>query len=182
MYQHCPWSIEPMINVMWAVSPFTEANGATRVAVGSHFWDQDRQATEEDLSIAEMSPGSCLLYLGSTLHGAGANMTDVRRTGIIMGYCLGWLRQYENQYLAVPPEAASQLSKELAGLIGYAAHRPHLGLYECRDPLEFLTDGLPENLPADDVPDAEMAAIVAQVLAERQATEAGVAEDDQQAA
>ena len=38
------------------------------------------------------------------------------RIGIAFGYVLGWLRQEENQYLAVPPEIAKELPIELQRL------------------------------------------------------------------
>ena len=34
-------------------------------------------------------------------------------------YILGWLRQEENQYLAVPPEIARTLPENLQRLVGY---------------------------------------------------------------
>ncbi len=43
-----------------------------------------------------MSAGSVLLYTGSLYHGAGENLTDKDRDGLIVHYTLGWLRQEEN--------------------------------------------------------------------------------------
>jgi ectoine hydroxylase-related dioxygenase (phytanoyl-CoA dioxygenase family) len=169
MFAKVPWTMEPMVNVMWAITEFTEQLGATRVVPGSNHWGPDRMPDDHEVVSAEMPSGSCFLYLGSTIHGAGANRTYIRRNGIVFGYCLGWLRQYENQYLQVPPEVAATLPKELASLIGYAAHRPHLGLYETRDPIEFLYQGLPENLAPEDVPDAASQKLLEQVLAARAA-------------
>src|SRR3546814_8475558 len=40
--------------------------------------------------VANMAPGSALLFLGSILHGAGANMSGAVRRAVIIGYCLGW--------------------------------------------------------------------------------------------
>ena len=48
---------------------------------------------------AEMPAGSACLFMGSVTHGAGANQSAHDRAGIIMSYCLGWLKTYENQYL-----------------------------------------------------------------------------------
>jgi ectoine hydroxylase-related dioxygenase (phytanoyl-CoA dioxygenase family) len=80
-----------------------------------------------------MPRGSVVIYYGSVFHGGGANSTDVPRIGIAFGYTLGWLRQEENQYLAVPPERARSLSPELQRLIGYCEHYPFLGWYEGQD-------------------------------------------------
>ena len=60
-----------------------------------------------------MSAGSVLLYIGSTIHGGGANRSDAARFGLALHYALGWLRQEENQYLAVPIDAARPLPKQV---------------------------------------------------------------------
>ncbi len=131
---------EIMANCMWAISPFTADNGATLVVPGSHLWLPDWQAIPPESVSAEMAPGSVLIYRGATLHGGGANRSAATRVGIIIGYALGWVRQMENQYLAVPPENARRLPESLQRLIGYQAHRPNLGWVDCRDPQALLTD------------------------------------------
>jgi ectoine hydroxylase-related dioxygenase (phytanoyl-CoA dioxygenase family) len=85
-----------------------------------------------------------LLFLGSTLHGGGANETDRPRTGMIVSYSLGWLKPYENQWLVYPPAVARTFSRELAQLVGYQQHRPNLGNYEGRCP-SILLDGEPDD-------------------------------------
>lgn len=131
---------------MWALSEFEAENGATRLIPGSNKWS-DSEAADEGLTVAaNMSPGSLVLWEGATYHGAGANRTNSVRTGALIGYNLGWLRQYENQYLAVPPDVARTLSREMQELIGYKNHG-YLGTYEGVDAHEVLT--LPEGeLPA----------------------------------
>ena len=66
--------------------------------------------------------GQSCIGLGGTLHGAGANVSNDWRYGVILTYSLGWLRQEENQYLDVPSEEVKKLSKDLARLIGYRAY------------------------------------------------------------
>ena len=72
-----------------------------------------------------MPAGSVLLWMGGTLHGAGANRTDSWRYGVFLSYSLGWLRQEENQYIDVPRDVARTLDKPVRDLVGY---RMHLGL------------------------------------------------------
>ncbi len=134
---------------MWALSDFDADNGATRLIPGSHRWG-DEEAPHQQLAIAaEMSPGSLLIWEGATYHGAGANRTSQRRTGALIGYSLGWLRQFENQYLAVPPELARTLSPVLQELIGYKNHG-YLGTYEGIDARELLaTPGVELPAPVD---------------------------------
>jgi hypothetical protein len=79
---------------------------------------------------AEMEPGTALLFLGSALHGAGANDSLEVRRGVVIGYSLGWLKPYENQWLAYPPEVARTFPPDLATLVGYCQHRPNLGNFE----------------------------------------------------
>lgn len=129
-----------LLNVMWAVSDFTEENGATRLWRGSHRQELDRSIDPADSVAGTMKRGSALLFLGSVTHGAGQNLTALPRTGIIVSYCLGWLKTYENQFLAYPREAAASFPEDLQRLIGYRIHRPNLGGWEGQDPIAYLRD------------------------------------------
>ena len=104
---------------MAAVTNFTEANGATRVVPGSHLWPALRKAREDEVAAAEMKAGSIFFWMGTTLHGAGANSTNEWRFGTFLSFSLGWLRQEENLYLDVPPDVARTLPKDLRRLLGY---------------------------------------------------------------
>lgn len=108
---------------MWAVTDFSIANGATLLVPGSHKWEAGRQATSREICSAEMPAGSVLFWLGSTLHGAGANVSNDWRYGVILTYSLGWLRQEENQFLDVPADVAATLPAELQDIIGYKMYR-----------------------------------------------------------
>ena len=99
---YLPRKVEPLFSTIWAVTPFTKANGATQVVPGSHLWDKARQPGPRD-RVCGNDPGSVLCYNGTVLHGGGANSTsDEVRTGVFMHYALSWLRQEENQYLFLP--------------------------------------------------------------------------------
>ena len=72
------------------------------------------------------------------------------RRGMIAGYSLGWLKSYENQFLAYPPDVARAFAPELAALVGYRQHRPNLGNFEGCCPSVLLHDPPPALLrPAD---------------------------------
>lgn len=129
-----------LLNVLWAVDAFTEANGATRLWPGSHRRQLDREALPSNSIAAEMPAGSALLFLGSLTHGAGANVSSAARTGVIISYCLGWLKTYENAFLAYPREVARCFAEPLQRLIGYRMHRPNLGGWEGQDPIAYLQD------------------------------------------
>jgi hypothetical protein len=131
-----------------------------------------------DPIVAQMEPGSALLFLGSILHGAGANMTDSVRRAMIVGYCLGWLRTFENQYLVYPPEVARTFDPDLAALVGYALHRPNLGNVEGQCP-SVLLRGVPlDGLGAVDALLPEQADAVAQHVAMQEAPRHDRSRDD----
>jgi ectoine hydroxylase-related dioxygenase (phytanoyl-CoA dioxygenase family) len=127
--------IEYLVNVMWPLTPFTTENGATCLWPGSHGARAGLVGPEDqDSRPIELDPGSALLFLGSTLHGAGGNRSAGVRRGIIISYCLGWLKPYENQWLAYPPALARTFPRPLSELVGYAQHRPNLGNFEGQCP------------------------------------------------
>jgi hypothetical protein len=126
---YIPRTIEPQFNTLWALSDFTAENGATRVVPGSHRWPDEQRATPDQITQAEMSQGSVLLYTGSVIHGGGENRSQTPRTGLNITYCLGWLRQEENQYLSCPPHIAKDLDPELQELLGYTQGQYALGYY-----------------------------------------------------
>jgi ectoine hydroxylase-related dioxygenase (phytanoyl-CoA dioxygenase family) len=76
-----------------------------------------------------MPAGSVLFWLGGTLHGAGANISDEWRYGVVFTYSAAWLRQEENQYLDIPPELAARLSPDLLLMLGYKMNGA-LGFHE----------------------------------------------------
>jgi ectoine hydroxylase-related dioxygenase (phytanoyl-CoA dioxygenase family) len=129
-------------NTMWALTDFTEANGATRLVPGSHKADHSpRYGARYDSIPAEMAAGSVLIWHGSLWHGGGANTTRERRVGIAMNYCAGFLRQQENQQLGIPREIAARFSPRLRRLVGYGVYRHLIGHIDKRDPAELLGEG-----------------------------------------
>ncbi len=154
--------IEYLINVMWPFTPYRAENGATVVWPGSHRRQDEDSIDRSEAIAAEMEPGSALIFLGSTLHGAGANRTLRPRTGMVVSYSLGWLKPYENQWLVYPPHIARGFSPELAALVGYRQHRPNLGNYEGQCPSVLLDGEVPDYLGAVDALRPEQRAALAQ--------------------
>lgn len=145
------------IVAIWAVDAFTADNGATRVVAGSHLWDDERKPREHEARNVVMPRGSLLLYDGALFHGGGENRSDRSRLACLFGYSLGWLRQLENQYLAVPPALARDLPPTLQRLIGYRSHG-FLGSFENQDPIVALSDDVPDVLPSHDLYTPELEA------------------------
>jgi ectoine hydroxylase-related dioxygenase (phytanoyl-CoA dioxygenase family) len=127
---------EFLASVNWAGTDFTLKNGATRLVPGSHEWPEDRIAKESEIAQAVMTKGSVVVWLSRTLHGAGASTSTEGRTAFFGSYVADWLQQEENQYLAVPPEAAERLSDRAQQLIGY----------QCSDALGWVKGRSRENL------------------------------------
>lgn len=150
MYRAPHGQAEYLFNVMWPFTEYTADNGATLIYPHSNHWPIEADHHFDAPIPIEMSPGDALVFLGSTLHGAGANTSSAPRTGMIVGYSLGWLKPYENQWLAYPPEVAKTFSPELARLVGYCQHKPNLGNYEGQCPSVLLRDNVSDFLEARD--------------------------------
>ncbi len=126
-------------NTMWALTDFSDANGATRIIPGSHLRDHSPDFFGRyDSLAAEMPKGSVMIYNGSLWHGGGANRTDQRRIGVAMNYCAGYMRQQENQQLGIPREVAAQFSPRLQELVGYSLYNGLIGHIDKHHPLELL--------------------------------------------
>jgi ectoine hydroxylase-related dioxygenase (phytanoyl-CoA dioxygenase family) len=128
-------------NTMWALTDFTEANGATRLVPGTHVQDSPDYGRPYESIPAEMAKGSVLVWHGSLWHGGGANTTGERRVGIACNYCAGYIRQQENQQLGVPREVAAGFGDRLARLCGYGIYSGLIGHIDKHDPLDLLRGG-----------------------------------------
>jgi ectoine hydroxylase-related dioxygenase (phytanoyl-CoA dioxygenase family) len=141
-----PKGYEVQCNTLWAMSDFTDENGATRVIPGSHRFDDRLSFKESDTEPAEMGAGSVLFYTGALYHGGGANRSSGVRYGLNLTYTRAWLRQEENQYLAVPQAIAKELPLPLLRLMGYARGAYALGYVDdLRDPIDVLRPGAGET-------------------------------------
>lgn len=129
-------------NTIWAMTDFTEQNGATRVIAGSQELPDSFEHAVDETVPAEMTAGSCLLYTGKVYHGGGENRSDTTRVGLNITYDVAWLRQEENQYLSVPRAVAEGLDDEFLRLLGYRIGAYALGyIDDVRDPLEAIRGG-----------------------------------------
>lgn len=131
------------MNGMWAITDFTEANGATRIAPGSHLWGNRENVSYEETIAAEMTKGSLLLYTGSVYHGGGNNESDEWRSGLSLQHALGWLTQSTNQFLECAPGEVGHWSDELLRFVGYAKTGNGLGYW--RDSEDPLTAVFPDR-------------------------------------
>jgi ectoine hydroxylase-related dioxygenase (phytanoyl-CoA dioxygenase family) len=129
-----------MCTSLWALTDFTDANGATRLLPGTH---REAQIDPKRPSIpAEMRAGSVLVIDGGLWHGGGANTTaDEWRVGVNVQYCAGFCRPQQNQYLGIPREITRTFSDRLLELCGYSLYKGIMGHIDGQSPAVVLGDG-----------------------------------------
>jgi ectoine hydroxylase-related dioxygenase (phytanoyl-CoA dioxygenase family) len=125
-------------NSMWALTDFTDANGATRLVPGSHKKPNPDYGGAYETIPGEMRAGDVLIWDGSLWHGGGANTTAARRTGIAMNYCAGFIRQQENQQLGLTPAQVRAFSPRLRELVGYGVYEGLIGHIDKKSPAQLL--------------------------------------------
>lgn len=141
-----PLDYDVQCNTMWAMTDFTVENGATRIVPGSHLTEGKQTYGDDAIVRAEMERGSMFFYSGKVYHGAAANKSDTVRQGINITYCVGWVRQEENQYLSTPIEVARTLDDDLLKLMGYQLGGLAMGyIRDFEDPMRAIRDEGPKQ-------------------------------------
>ena len=131
--------VDVELATIWALTEFTEEAGATRVVPDSHRGPDEHGYRPIDTEPAVMPRGSVVMYLGSTVHGGGANVSDATRIGVNIDYVLGWLRQEENQYLSYSLDEVRAMPERIQRLLGYDTGAYALGYIDGgRSPMELL--------------------------------------------
>ncbi len=117
------------ISVLCALGDFDAAAGATMVVPGSHTWAAGRALDSAAASPIEMERGDALVYLGSLVHGGGANTTPDRwRRALYLSYLVGWLTPEEAIAVSLDDDRARRLPARARSLLGRANLR---GLHRC---------------------------------------------------
>lgn len=145
-WPHAVRDTEITVTAIFALTDFTEDNGATVVVPGSNQWEGAMPEVPEGATgQAVMPAGSALLYGGKIIHGGGANTTtDEWRIGIHAGFCLGWLRAEENHQLTTPLDVARTMPEHVQYLLGFRSYDPvhtggaRLGLVDFDDAAALL--------------------------------------------
>ena len=147
------------VSSIWALDPFTVANGATEVVPGSHRWVDERPESIDTLAdvmvAAEMDPGSVLWFDAALWHRGGANTTDGTRLCMTLQYCQPWLRPQESQLLIAPPDVARRLPDRVRTMLGYSIHPPFIGQVEGKHPLRLVDEDEYRSTRGDDAEVAE---------------------------
>lgn len=145
LWRHPTYGREARVQIMLAISDFTPENGGTLVIPGSHKWDDERQPLLSETVPTVMSAGSALIFLGSTYHAGGQNVTAGElRTGVTIALDAANLRQEENMYLALPKAVVAGYPEEVQRLLGWSAGVNNMGWVEIdgqmADPIRLLRD------------------------------------------
>lgn len=127
------------VNAIWALSDFTETNGATQIVPGSHKFDSaPKYGADVQTVAATMPAGSVMLFDSALWHKGGANRSDARRYALSCYYCAGWMRQQENLQLGIPREIAARFPRRLQELCGYSIYKGQFGHIDNQDPVTLL--------------------------------------------
>jgi len=114
------------VTAIFALTDFTEENGATVIAPGSHNWPGALPDVKpEQTCRAVMKAGSALLYNGKVIHGGGSNISkDNWRVGLHAGFVSGWLRAEENHQLTTSVATARTLPEHAQRMLGFRSYVP----------------------------------------------------------
>ncbi len=111
-----------VVNVMWMLNDFTEANGATRLVPRSHLYGRrpDKVRDKNVGSIpAEGIAGSAMLFDGRIWHGTGANISDGERLGVLSTFVAPQFRTQVNFTMGTSKEVLEEASEDLLALLGF---------------------------------------------------------------
>ncbi|PYH43048.1 phytanoyl-CoA dioxygenase family protein [Aspergillus saccharolyticus JOP 1030-1] len=144
---------EASVGLFVAGCRVTKENGGTAFIPRSHLWGSDRATPPkvEQCIYADMEKGDGFIMLASAFHGGGANITEDEKRLLFATFIIrGYLRQEENQFLAVPAEVALSYDREVQDYMGYSMSEPACGWVELMDPIfhlrpELKGDGRPTD-------------------------------------
>jgi ectoine hydroxylase-related dioxygenase (phytanoyl-CoA dioxygenase family) len=120
-------------NVVFCITEFTRANGATRVVAGSHRYPgldvpRDRPAPGE--TIVEAARGSVLIFNIATWHGASANTSDDVRYAVMSPWRRSWLRPEADLTRSVTPKVLARAGEDGRRIFGFSSRAPYVDRWQ----------------------------------------------------
>ncbi|CBF73898.1 hypothetical protein AN8106.2 [Aspergillus nidulans FGSC A4] len=113
-----------------------DANRETSLGMSSC---PDTPPPESAIIVPRLSKGDAFMMLSSLRHGGGNNTTSDQHRLIYCSFATrGFLRQEENQYLAVPGDVVKSYDRATQQFIGYYISEPACGQVNQRDPIYVL--------------------------------------------
>lgn len=128
------------VAAIWAIDVFTAENGATDIIPKSHLWGDSTDASRDQAIPCVMPEGSAVVFLGTLIHGGGANRTTHDRLAFTNQYCAPWLRTQENFFLEVPRDTVRTLRPTIQSLLGYSVYPPFMGMVDSMHPKRVLDE------------------------------------------
>jgi len=121
-----PWKVflkdnspELMVNFFVALTEFRDDNGATRLVLGSHKWeDASRYPTPDETIPAEMQAGDAVVYVASLFHGAGQNRSQEVRRGLSISMQPAHITPIES-HITVPRGVVESMTPLAQKMIGW---------------------------------------------------------------
>jgi ectoine hydroxylase-related dioxygenase (phytanoyl-CoA dioxygenase family) len=128
------------MSVIGAIDAFTVENGATLAIPGSHLWGEDWRGRAQDAKTVPlvMPAGAAAVFVGTLIHGAGANRSAAPRLAFTHQYCEPWARTQENFFLGIPRDRVAAMSPVLQALLGYDIMPPFMGQVSASHPRKTL--------------------------------------------
>ncbi len=136
-----------VVNTMWMLNDFTEANGATEVVAGSHLSGAHPDpAADGDYEIDHLvgAAGSLAVFDGRLWHGTGAHTGGEDRLGVLGTFCAPQFRQQENQVLGLDPDLWPELSDTMKERLGF---KPWNAYGRLESPADPWVGPDPERIP-----------------------------------
>ena len=139
-----PKGYEVQCNTIWAMTDFTEENGATRVIPGSNHFDDRLSSPRPTPSPPRWRRDRCSSTPGSVYHGGGREPLGRRRaTASTSPTTSPGCGRRRTSTSRCPLEIARTLPVDLLRLIGYARGAYALGYVDdLRDPIEVVRPDL----------------------------------------
>jgi len=117
------WMDHPIgINVGWCFDDFTEENGATLVAPGSHRAQDEPPA---EAYVPMIAPAGAMFAFDDRLyHHAGANRSAEPRRSAFVFYVRSWLKPQTDHKRSTDPTVLATASPTLLRLLGFTRQTP----------------------------------------------------------
>ncbi len=114
------------MGVMFPLNDFTEANGATYYARGSHLVEE-LPSNDEFFATAQRAyckAGDMILLNPRLVHAAGVNQTQTTRHALTIDFCRSYMRQRFDLPRLIPQEIINGMGKNALRLIGMNVRVP----------------------------------------------------------
>jgi ectoine hydroxylase-related dioxygenase (phytanoyl-CoA dioxygenase family) len=118
---------QQVINITWALTDYTQANGALAMVPGSHRFGRMPLPYEEnflgnDAPVraipVECEAGSLIIWGGTTWHGSFPRSADGLRVTLIMAFCRAYMKQVRDFRSETPRDVLDRNSAAFAQLLG----------------------------------------------------------------